>query len=58
MKKQYVKPQFTFIADLKHLESIKKWNKSESVEKSKHMVEVVYAGNKLFINHTAYQRKK
>lgn len=42
MKKKYVKPEFTFISNLSQLESIKQWDKPNSIENSKHVVEVAY----------------
>ena len=42
MKKKYVKPEFIFISNLSQLESIKQWDKPNSIENSNHIVEVVY----------------
>ena len=58
MKKQYVKPQFNFISNLSHLESIKQWNNPESIEKPKYTVEVAYADNERFTKHFVCQREK
>lgn len=42
MKKKYVKPEFTFISNLSQLESIRQWDKPNSIENSKYVVEVAY----------------
>ena len=58
MKKKYVKPKFTFISNLNHLESIKQWNHPELIEKSQHVVEVTYIACKQPIQQSLLQRKK
>lgn len=42
MKKKYVKPEFTYISNLSQLEAIRQWDKPNSIEYSKNVVEVAY----------------
>lgn len=58
MKKKYMKPEFTFISNLSQLESIRQWDKPNSIENSKHVVEVAYIACEQKQHSSACRRKK
>lgn len=57
MKKKYVKPEFTFVSNLSQLEAIRQWDKPNSIEDSKHVVEVAYIACEQEQNSSASSRQ-